>query len=112
MRKVILMIIIAAVTFSIAGCGNGIDDKQNVTNEWTLKEYSQRSDGTWECNGELYQYKLEVSGKMSDAALTSIFVYLSNVEYISFEKAWNMAGLNSDYREYEDAILVEYRVAN
>ena len=39
-----------------------------------------------------------------------VFVYLSNVENISFEQAWRASGLSSllnDYFEAEDAVLVE-----
>ena len=48
---------------------------------------------------------------MPNAAVDSTFVYLSNLESISFEQAWKAAGLSSntaDYFAVEDAILVDW----
>ena len=69
------------------------------------------SDGTWECDGHTYKYRLEIKGTMPDAAVSSTFVYLSNLETITFEQAWNAAGLSSNSEAYfsvEDAVLVEW----
>lgn len=69
------------------------------------------SDGTWECDGHTYKYRLEISGRMPNAAVDSTFVYLSNVDTITFEQAWKAAGLSSNSEDYfavEDAVLVEW----
>ena len=39
---------------------------------------------------------------MNNAAKDSTFVYLSNVEEISFDKAWKAAGLSSNMNDYFD----------
>ena len=77
----------------------------------SLHTYSKNPDGTWQVNGLTYKYKLEISGRMPNAAVDSTFVYLSNLESISFEQAWKAAGLSSntaDYFAVEDAILVDW----
>ena len=77
----------------------------------SLHTYTKNSDGTWQVNGLTYKYKLEISGRMPNAAVDSTFVYLSNLESISFEQAWKAAGLSSntsDYFAVEDAILVDW----
>ena len=77
----------------------------------SLHTYTKNSDGTWQANGLTYKYKLEISGRMPNAAVDSTFVYLSNLESISFEQAWKAAGLSSntaDYFAVEDAILVDW----
>ena len=70
------------------------------------------SDGTWQCDGRSYQYRLEISGRTPQADVDSTFVYLSNLEEIPFEQAWKAAGFSSgsdDYFSPEDAVLVEWR---
>ena len=46
---------------------------------------------------------------MGGAVKDSTFVYLSNIEDISFDQAWKAAGLSSnmdDYFDRKDAVLV------
>ncbi len=72
--------------------------------------YYEMSDGTWMCNDVIYKYRLEITGRMPNAAADSTFVYLSNIEEISFEQAYKAAGVSSDSEEYflpEEAVLVE-----
>ena len=76
------------------------------------KTYYRNTDGTWQVDGRTYQYRLEITGRMHNAAADSTFVYLSNVEEITFDQAWRAAGLSSnsaDYFPVEVAVLVEWR---
>ncbi len=75
-----------------------------------MRTYSEMDDGTWMCDGYVYKYRLEIKGRMPDAAEDSSFVYLSNLKEISFERAYMAAGLSShteDYFSPEEAVLVE-----
>ena len=75
-----------------------------------MKTYREMTDGTWMCDGHVYQYRLEIKGRMPNAAKDSSFVYLSNIGEISFEQAYMAAGLSSnldDYFSAEEAVLVE-----
>jgi len=75
-----------------------------------MKTYQEMADGTWMCDGYSYQYRLEIKGRMPNAAADSSFVYLSNIGEISFEQACMAAGLSSntdDYFSPEEAVLVE-----
>ena len=75
-----------------------------------VKTYFQNTDGTWQTGGRNYKYRLVITGRMPDAAVETSFVYLSNLETISFKQAYLAAGLSSnseDYFSVEDAILVE-----
>ena len=77
----------------------------------TLKTYYELSDGTYMAGDFIYKYKLEITGRMHGAAKDSTFVYLSNLETISFDRAWRAAGLSSNSDDYfapEEAILVEW----
>lgn len=93
----------------------------DVTNPEFVEEYSEQnklvtkvkyyemSDGTWRTDTHTYKYRLEITGRMNGAAKDSIFVFLSNLEDITFEQAWKASGLSSntaDYFEEEEAKLV------
>ncbi len=75
-----------------------------------IRTYREMTDGTWTCEGYTYQYRLEIKGRMPNAAADSTFVYLSNIEEISFEQAYMAAGLSSnmdDYYSPGEAVLVD-----
>lgn len=74
-----------------------------------LETYCEMRDGTWRAGEHTYQYRLEITGRMNNAAKDSTFVYLSNSKDISFEQAWKASGLSSNREDYfpvEEAKLV------
>lgn len=80
--------------------------------EGNMRIYYELNDGTWMCDDVIYKYRLEISGRMPNAAKDSTFVYLSNIEEISFEQAYMAAGISSSTEDYfspEDAVLVEMK---
>ncbi len=82
------------------------------TTKGNRKTYSEMKDGTWMCDGVSYKYRLEISGKLHNAAKEQTYVYLSNLPSITFEQAWKASGLSSDTSDYfdsEEAVLVELR---
>ena len=76
----------------------------------TLIRYYEMADGTWKTDSNTYKYRLEITGRMGGGAVKdSTFVYLSNIEDISFERAYMAAGLSSNMDDYFDpteAVLV------
>ena len=97
--------------FAQAGCsqsGESVEIVDTITTE--LGAYHAMSDGTWQMDGQAYRYKLEFCGRMPNAAMDTTFVYLSNLENMTFEQAWKAAGLSSQRADYfapEEAVLVE-----
>ena len=86
--------------------------KEDAAKDGKLLDYSENPDGTFEADGITYKYKLGISGRMPNASKDSFFVYLSNLENITFEQAWKAAGFSSisnDYFDVKDAVLVEWR---
>ena len=74
-----------------------------------MMPYYEMSDGTWRTDENNYKYRLEITGRMNEAAKDSTFVYLSNIKDITFERAYMAAGFSSnmdDYFDKEDAVLV------
>lgn len=87
--------------------------KNDIQNTFTgnLETYYELSDGTWQCRDLTYQYRLELTGTIPNAATASTFVYLSNLEHISFDQAYLAAGISStteDYFSPDEAVLVEW----
>jgi hypothetical protein len=81
-----------------------------------MKTYYRNADGTWQVGGRIYKYRHEISGQVKNALnpSTATFVYLSNVEQITFDQAWDALYSNNctDWFLVEDAVLVEYHTDN
>ena len=108
MKRVALvpLCILLAITFS--GCAKKAAVKNTI--EGNMKTYYEMTDGTWMCDDHLYKYRLEINGRMPNAAVDSSFVYLSNIDEMSFDQAYMAAGVSSDSDDYfspEKAVLVE-----
>lgn len=111
MKKLIALVLVLVCMLSLIACGKQTPERTK-TIENDLRTYYEMSDGTWECDGHTYKYRLEINGTIPNAAVSSTFVYLSNIKNISFEQAWKAAGLSSntaDYFAVEDAVLVEMK---
>ena len=109
MKRFIICLLGLTLLLNMAGCAK---KEENKAEEGSLKTYSELSNGTYSCDGHIYKYRFEISGRIPNAAKNSTFVYLSNLPEISFEQAWEASGLSSsldDYFSEEDAILVEQR---
>ena len=109
MKKLFLFIICAILLFSLIGCSAKTQDSASAE---YAKEYHELSDGTWECEGRTYKYRFEITGRMNSAKKDSTFVYLTNLETISFSQAWKAAGFGDSTEDYfapEDAVLIEWR---
>ena len=103
--SVMLCVLLAAAFF---GCAKKVAVKNTI--EGNMKTYYEMTDGTWKCDDRVYKYRLEINGRMPNAAVDSTFVYLSNIEEITFEQAYRAAWVSSDMNDYfspDDAVLVE-----
>ncbi len=108
MKKALVILLCVLLSMSVLGCAKKDSIKDTITGN--MKTYSQMDDGTWQCEGYTYKYRLEINGRMPNAAKDSTFVYLSNIEEISFKQAYMAAGFSSNMEDYyspEEAVLVE-----
>ncbi|MBR1971846.1 MAG: hypothetical protein IKA16_00245 [Oscillospiraceae bacterium] len=83
------------------------DESRLGIREFRIKN---NENGTWELDGITYKYRLEITGRMPNASADITFVYLSNLETITFDQAWKSSGYSSNTADYfaaEDAVLVE-----
>lgn len=106
--KRFLAVLLICLFLLIAGCSKEVTVKKTYNNGY--KTYYEMSNGTWMYGDCIYKYRLEINGRMPNAAKDSTFVYLSNIEEIPFERAYMAAGLSSNTNDYfspEEAVLVE-----
>ena len=109
MKKIISLLLLAALL--LAGCSQAKEPEVVNTISTDRMTYYELSDGTWQADGRIYKYRLEIPGQLPNSIEESTFVYLSNIEKITFDKAWKAAGFSnstSDYFPAEDAILVDW----
>lgn len=88
---------------------------EKVANDELLiyKTHSQMNNGTWYAENYYYRYRLEITGKMNNAAKSITYIVLSNRENITFEETWKADGygsLSTDYFEPGDAVIVASRM--
>ena len=77
------------------------------------KTYYRLRDGRWKADGHVYQYRHQLSGKLPDGMGDASFVYLSNLETITFEQAFQSSGFGDDPNGFfptEDAVLVDFKI--
>ena len=111
MKKLTALFLVLFCLLGLVGCGNQPTEPVS-TIEGNMKTYYEMSDGTWQSDGYTYKYRLEISGRMPNAAKDTTYVYLSNIEDISFQKAMMASGLSSNMEDYfaiEEALLVELK---
>ena len=87
-----------------------LDSGQLETIHGNFRTYYRNADGTWQYNGYLYKYRLVLTGRTPNATVDTTYVYLSNLQDISFERAMWASGLSSQTSAYfspEEAVLVE-----
>lgn len=78
--------------------------EENLDNDKliVMVKHYEMSDGTWKTDEQTYQYRLEITGRMNNATKDSTFVFLSNIEEITFDQAWKASGFSSNMDDYFD----------
>lgn len=67
----------------------------------------------WCADGYTYKYRLEITGRMNNAAKSTTYIVLSNTENITFEQTWKASGYSSntaDYFQPIDAVIVGHKL--
>ena len=108
MKRIVWLPLCILLAVTLSGCAGKAAVKNTI--KGNMKTYQEMTDGTWTCDDHSYKYRLEINGRMPNAAADSSFVYLSNLEEITFDQAYKAAGISSnsdDYFSPKKAILVE-----
>lgn len=111
MKRIISILLL--VVLLLTGCAQAKESEVVNTITTDLKTYYELSDGTWQADGRIYKYRLEIPGQLPNSIEESTFVYLTNLEKITFDQAWKAAGFSSqtsDYFTEDEAVLVEWKI--
>lgn len=76
------------------------------------KLHYENLNGEWVCEGYTYKNRLEITGRLRNAAKNTTYLVLSNTKDITFEQTWRASGLSSnmdDYFDPEVAVIVGSR---
>ena len=87
MKEIIVFAISILCVFLLVGMVRK-NSEVKKTIEGNMKTYCEIEEGTWSCNDIAYKYRLEIKGRIPNAVCNFVFVYLSNIENISFEQVW------------------------
>ena len=79
-----------------------IDEKYNNEEFVITKLHYENLDGEWVSEGYTYKYRLEITGRMNQAAKNTTFIVLSNTKDITFDQTWKASGLSSNMADYFD----------
>ena len=79
-----------------------IDEKYDNEDFVITKLHYENLDGEWVSEGYTYKYRLEITGRMNQAAKNTTFIVLSNTEDITFDQTWKASGLSSNMADYFD----------
>ena len=108
MKRIVWLLLCILLAVTLSGCAGKAAVKNTI--KGNMKTYQEMADGTWTCDDHSYKYRLEMNGRMPNANADSSFIYLSNLEEITFDQAYKAAGISSnsdDYFSPEKAVLVE-----
>ena len=79
-----------------------IDEKYDNEEFVITKLHYKNLDGEWVSEGYTYKYRLEITGRMNQAAKNTTFIVLSNTKDITFDQTWKASGLSSNMADYFD----------
>ena len=116
MKKAVFLLVIICL-FGMVGCTSNETGKTEKDTAGTYEpqlgirqtRITNNEDGTWTLDGITYKYRLEITGRMPNATSDTTFVYLSNLETITFEQALKSSGYSSNTADYfvvKDAVFV------
>ena len=109
---IIVAVIVACVAVAVCFLTNppsNIQEKYDNEEFVYQKSHYKTADGTWVCEGYTYKYRLEITGRLNNAAKSTTYIVLSNSKDITFDQTWKASGLSSlmsDYFDPEDAVIV------
>jgi hypothetical protein len=89
-------------------------DKAYENEEFVITmTHHQLDDGLWVSGGYSYMYRLEITGRMHNAAKNTTYIVLTNRKDITFEQTWKASGfssLSTDYFRPIEATIVGHKL--
>lgn len=108
-----LFAILAVCLMLFIGCGENeiIKTYDQSDDNGVMKTYYEMKDGTWKCDDIIYQYRLELKGRMPNAEKDSCFVVLTDDKSLSFETVSKSlySSLLKDVDAMKGSVIVEMK---
>lgn len=105
--------ILAVCLMLFIGCGENeiIKTYDQSDDNGVMKTYYEMKDGTWKCDDIIYQYRLELKGRMPNAEKDSCFVVLTDDKSLSFETVSKSlySSLLKDVDAMKGSVIVEMK---
>lgn len=79
-----------------------IKEKYNNEEFVITKKHYYNTNKEWCANGYTYKYRLEITGRMNNAAKNTTYIVLSNTKDITFEQTVKASGFGSLLSDYFD----------
>lgn len=102
-----------ALMVMLIGCGKTAIAKtyEQSEQDGILSTYYEMDNGTWQCGGTSYPFRLELSGRMPNAESDSYYVVLTDNENLTFEDVSKSlySSFLEDSRRMEGSVLVEMK---
>ena len=111
MKKILIALVIC--TLLLAGCGKNYIAKvyEKSESDGIVVTYYEMNDGTWQCEDNTYQFRLELVGRMPNAESDSSYVVLTDNENLTFENVSKSlySSLSEDSEIMKGSIIVEIK---
>lgn len=107
------LIMLGFCSMLLIGCGKNevVKTYNQSEKDGVVKTYYEMKDGTWKCDDITYQFRLELNGKMPNAADESHYVVLTDNDDLTFEDVSKSQYSSSieDGRIMEGSVIVEMK---
>lgn len=109
MRKQWLMGLALSLVLLASCSASNVVKTYESDQDSVMVTYQELKDGTWKCEGTVYQYRLELTGRQRLAVEDSTFVVLSQREDVTFEEVSQALTSSVVSLEPVDYVLVEMK---
>lgn len=104
---------LAILIFFLMGCGEKeyIAQYNDSEEEGILYTYYEMKDGSWKCDDVSYKYRLELTGRLPNAARDSSYVVLTDNKDLTFEEVSKSlySSLLKDSEIMQGSVIVEMK---
>ena len=109
MKKTIALFLMLALTACAAPAAKATNTYSPEMGNSVVMEYSEMSDGTWECNGKSYDFCLSLKGKLPNAEAETTFIVLTNDEALTFDQVTRSYTSSDSADALSNAVIVEMK---
>lgn len=108
-----ILVVIGLLTMLLVGCGKNDIAKvyERSESDGIVATYYEMTDGTWQCDDKVYQFRIELTGRMPNAKSDSHYVVLTDSNNLTFEDVSKSLYSSSleDSKVMDGSVIVEMK---